>query len=243
MQEFHLGQLLIGLLAGMLTVFSPCVFPAIPMIATSSLGAHRFGPIALAAGLTISFTLIGVGVASLGIDLGIDGQFVRKAAASLILVAGLLMFSGRAQEWLSRRLNPLSTHADRLSRGLPTQGLVGQFALGCLLGAIWSPCSGPLLGAAIGMAATQETRLAGAVLMFVFGVGSSVPILMASCASRAWVMKRRGGILSFGSNAKKWVGAVLVAMAILILSGADHLFEAWVLNHLPQSWLEVITRF
>lgn len=243
MNQISLVQLGLSFFAGMLTVLSPCVFPAIPMVAASSLGAHRFGPFALALGLAVSFTAIGVGVAAFGIDVGVDGQMIRKLAAFLIFAAGLVLISTRAQQKLSSLLSPIGLHADRWSRRLPTKGLFGQFGLGCLLGAIWSPCSGPLLGAAIGMAATQGSRTGGATLMFSFGLGSSLPLLFASYASRTWMMKRKGGLVKFGERAKTGIGIVLIFVALSILSGADRVLEAWLLERLPEKWIEVITHF
>jgi cytochrome c-type biogenesis protein len=54
----------LALLAGVLSVLSPCVLPLLPIVLGTAASAHRLGPLALAAGLTISFTAIGLFVAT-----------------------------------------------------------------------------------------------------------------------------------------------------------------------------------
>ena len=56
----------LGLLAGALSTLSPCVLPLYPVLIGSAVNAHRRGPLALGAGLALSFTLVGIFLATLG---------------------------------------------------------------------------------------------------------------------------------------------------------------------------------
>ena len=59
-------DLIFGYLAGLLTLVNPCVLPVLPIVLASALQAHRLGPVALAAGMSASFVILGVGIAALG---------------------------------------------------------------------------------------------------------------------------------------------------------------------------------
>ena len=56
---------LLAYAAGALTILSPCVLPLVPIVLGSAAQRHRLGPLALAAGLVGSFTIVGFAVAVL----------------------------------------------------------------------------------------------------------------------------------------------------------------------------------
>ena len=88
---------LLALLAGVLTTLNPCVLPMLPLILTGALAQGRWGPIALACGLILSFTLIGVGLTALGFSAGLSGDLIRYIAAALLLTTGLILTNSLAQ--------------------------------------------------------------------------------------------------------------------------------------------------
>src|SRR5262249_49434391 len=87
-----------------------------------------------------------------------------------------------------------------------------QFALGVLLGAVWSPCSGPTLGAAIGLAAHSETAGRAAVVMAAFSLGATTPILALAYGSRQAIFARRDVLARVSRIAKPLGGAALVGV-------------------------------
>ena len=95
---FGLASYFLALAAGGLSTLSPCVLPLVPILLTTAVAAHRFGPYALAGGLALSFTLVGVLVAGLGNELGFDQGPLREIAAGLLVVFGLVLLSPRLQE-------------------------------------------------------------------------------------------------------------------------------------------------
>ena len=58
-------ELLLGYLAGILTLINPCVLPVLPIVLASALQVGRYGPIAVAAGLCVSFVTFGMLVATI----------------------------------------------------------------------------------------------------------------------------------------------------------------------------------
>ena len=70
--DFSLGTYGLGYLAGLLSTLSPCVLPLLPILIATAAAAHVLGPFALALGLMLSFSLVGIFLATLGASLGIE---------------------------------------------------------------------------------------------------------------------------------------------------------------------------
>ncbi len=236
-------QFLTAFFAGSLAILSPCVLPAVPMVATSSLTAHRYGPVGLALGLMFSFTFVGATLAAFGQSLSVSAEGIRTFGAVLIAFSGMVLLSQKLQDWISVRFSGLATSADGAASRVSASGLGGQFLIGCLLGAIWSPCTGPLLGAAAGLAAAQETRSQGIFLLMTFSAGSALPLLLLSYASQSWMKRNRNKLLQNSSRFKKYIGVALILVGVSIVTHWDRNVEAWLLDLLPDAWVEWITKY
>src|SRR5262249_45709345 len=119
----------------------------------SAASRHGGGPMALAAGVALSFVAIGLFVATLGFAIGLDGDAFRDAGAAILIVIGAVLLLPRLQERLVAAAGPFSDWADRRIASIRSRGVLSQLGLGILLGAVWSPCVGPTLGAASILAA------------------------------------------------------------------------------------------
>ncbi|GEP09917.1 cytochrome c biogenesis CcdA family protein [Methylobacterium gnaphalii] len=233
----------LAFLAGILSVLSPCVLPLLPLVLGAAAGEHRYGPAVLAAGLAISFVAIGLFVATIGFSLGLDTDVFRFAAAVLMMLVGLVLILPALQTRLTSALGPLSDWTERRFGGFSKAGLLGQFGLGLLLGAVWSPCVGPTLGAA-SLLASQSRDLGGvAATMLVFGLGSALPLLVAGTLSREVLMRRRDGMMRLGKGLKVGLGVVLVVIGLTIVSGTDKAIEAALVDASPDWLTRLSTRF
>jgi cytochrome c-type biogenesis protein len=148
----------LGGLAGALSVLSPCVLPLLPLVLGAAASAHRWGVIALAVGLAVSFTALGLFVATIGAAIGLDGEVVRGLSAALLVLVGVVLFSQRLQERFAAVTAGFGNAGNRVAGRVPGDGLGGQFLLGAVLGAVWSPCVGPTLGA-VSLLAAQGRAL------------------------------------------------------------------------------------
>lgn len=92
-----MGEAGLALLAGVLSTLSPCVLPLLPVVIGTAIGEHRHGPLALAAGLALSFVAIGLFVATIGFAIGLDQEVFRSAAAVLLIAVGGLLLLPRLQ--------------------------------------------------------------------------------------------------------------------------------------------------
>lgn len=224
-------------LAGVLTLINPCVLPLLPVIIAGAFQGSRHGPLFMAAGLTVSFTVVGVLVTAFGHLIGLDEQTINKTAAVLMILFGVILLIPSAQEKLAGIAAPLASGANNRMGAVQTQGGLGQFYIGLLLGAVWSPCVGPTLGGAIGLAASGESLLQAALTMISFGVGVSTILLLLSYGSRELLNKRKQRLMKWMPWAKPIMGAALLLVGIAILLKWNHAIDAWLLDAMPV-WLQ-----
>ncbi len=237
-----LGSALLGMLAGMLSTLSPCVLPLLPLVVGGAVSAHRAGAWLLAAGLALSFTAIGLFVATVGFTIGLDGSVFRTVSAIMLGGFGLVLLSSGLQSRFASAAGPVGDGGNRLiERWAPRAGTgSGQFLTGLLLGAVWAPCAGPTLGAASLLAARMTDLGAVALVMFAFGIGAALPLLLVGLVSRTALLRWRGRLRQAGSSGKYLFGGVAVLTAVMILSGADHAVEGWAVDASPE-WLTALT--
>ncbi len=143
-----IASLGLAFIAGTLSALSPCVLPLLPIVLASAASEHRLAPAALAAGLAISFTAIALFVAAIGFAAGLDNDVFRTVSAVLLVFIGIVLAVPRLQENLTTAASPFAGWVEGRFGGFSSGGLLGQFTVGLLLGAVWSPCAGPVLGAA-----------------------------------------------------------------------------------------------
>jgi len=241
--EFGLVTYALAYAAGALSTLSPCVLPLLPILIASATAQHRFGPLALATGLTLSFALVGLFIATLGSALGLDAAMLRRGAAFLMIGFGALLLSTRAQARFAGAASGLSGAGDGLLARLNGAGWRGQLAVGLVLGIVWSPCVGPTLGAASTLAAQGSHLPEIAVLMLVFGLGAGTPLVVIGSLSREAMQRVRGRLLAAGQRGRWMLGALMVLIGLAILTGWDKGFETWVVDHSPDWLVELTTRY
>ncbi len=235
-----IGSIGLAFLAGVLSILSPCVLPLAPLVLGAAAGEHRRGPLALAAGVALSFTAIGLFVALIGFSIGLDSERFRAAGAILLIALGVILAAPPLQTRLAAAGGPVGDWAERRFGGFSTGGLSGQFGVGLLLGAVWSPCVGPTLGAASALAARGESLPLVAAVMAAFGIGAGLPLALLGSASRTALAAWRNRLISGGKGAKIALGLLLVAIGVVILTGADKQIESVLVEWSP-AWLTAAT--
>lgn len=237
---FGLGSYGLGLLAGLLSTLSPCVLPIIPILLGSATNTHPRAPLALAGGLALSYGIIGTSLAWAGTALDFDPSLVRSVGATVLGLLGIVLLSGSLQQRFASATSGIGDAGNNLLMRLKLDGLVGQFAIGLLLGVVWSPCVGPTLGAAVLLASQGTQLLQVALLMGIFGIGAALPIVALAYMSRATLMSMRGKLIQAGKNGKTFLGLMMVFIAATILFGFDKPIESWLVDVSP-AWLTTLT--
>ena len=237
------GSLTLAFVAGVLSILSPCVLPILPIVLGAAASEHKWGPAALAVGLAASFVVIGLCVATIGYSIGLDGDRLRYIAATLMIAIGVVLLVPRLQVQLAVAGAPLQSWSDRHFGGSPRSGVASQVSVGLLLGAVWSPCVGPTLGAASILAAQGRDLGAVGATMLSFGLGAGLPLAALGLLSREAVLRWRTRMMAGGARAKTAFAILLVTIGVLVVSGLDKRVETLVVDHSPQWLTDLTSRF
>ena len=240
--DFGLATYTLGYLAGALSTLSPCVLPLLPILIATATTQHRHGPLALAAGLALSFAVVGLFIATIGVAVGLDQGVLRVVAALLLVLFGIAMLLPPLQRWFQRLAARTMSGEGRLAN-LSGRGWVGQLAVGLVLGIVWSPCVGPTLGATSALAAQGSHLPQVALMMLLFGLGAATPLVLVGGTSRELLARWRGRLMIAGRRGQWLLGAVFIAIGIAIFGGADKRIEAWALEHSPDWLTRLTTRY
>ncbi|MDM7932198.1 cytochrome c biogenesis CcdA family protein [Tabrizicola sp.] len=229
-------DLIFAYLAGLLTLINPCVLPVLPIVLASSLQADRRAPMALAAGMSLSFVVLGLGVAALGPALGLREETVGRVAAVLMIGFGAVMLVPALGGRFALVTAGFAARADAGMTTTATGGLGGQVLGGMLLGGVWSPCIGPTLGAAIAMASQGENLLRAGAIMVAFALGVSTLIVVLAYGARAWLRRNMARMRAFSERSKPILGATFVLIGLGLWFRVNHVIDAWMIENLP-TWL------
>ncbi len=238
-----IGSPLLALIAGILSILSPCVLPILPVVLGAAASEHRHDALALAAGLSLSFVVLGLFLGTVGHSIGLDADRLRSVAAGLIMAGGAVLLLPPLQARLALASGPVGNWAESQFGRFQRNTFSGQFWIGALLGAVWSPCVGPTLGAASLLAAQGRDLPQVALTMSAFGMGAALPLLAFGWVSRETMTRLRSRLLSTGSGMKSALGLLFVTIGVLIVTGLDKLIESKLVEASPVWLVGLTTRF
>lgn len=232
-----------ALAAGSLTTLSPCVLPMLPVVLGGAVQANRLAPAAIGLGMVVTFAVLGVAMGVLGDAVGLDSDLIRVVGAWMLVGMAVVLLVPGLSARMSAVLSPVASAASARSASVDSRSLGGAFLLGALLGMVWSPCSGPLLGSTMMLVASEGGVLRGGILLGLFGVGAAIPLVGLAYASRAGFMRFRDGVLPRMELLKKLFGVVVGLVGVAILTGVDKRIEAVLTQALPDAWLNLTVMF
>jgi cytochrome c biogenesis protein CcdA/thiol-disulfide isomerase/thioredoxin len=210
----------IAFVAGVITAFSPCVLPVLPIILVGGGAADtQRRPYAIVAGLVVTFTAFVLAGAWLWSLLGIDKKHQIQIGAAMLLVLALALIVPRAGELLERPFLFLTRRR--------VGDLGGGFLLGASLGLVFVPCTGPVLGAVISNVGTHRVGFSTVTLALLYAVGLAVPLLLIAQGSRRVAMSFR----THAQTIRIGAGVVMAAVAVVLYNG-----PAWLTSlqtHVP----------
>ena len=229
-------ELLFAYIAGLLTLINPCILPVLPIVLVSALNADRNGPLALAAGLSLSFVTFGVLVTAFGSAIGLTQYVLSQIGAALMLAFGLILLVPAFSRRFELAAAGVSSSADQGIDRFGSSGLRGQFLGGALLGVVWSPCIGPTLGGAIALASQGQNLFWVTLIMAGFALGVSTIIVGLGYSARETIRLRANRLRRISEKSKPLMGAVFAGIGLMILTGANHIIDGWILQALPD-WI------
>jgi cytochrome c-type biogenesis protein len=210
--------------AGVASFLAPCLVPLLPAYVGLIAGeaGERRDP-ARAVGATLVFVAgFALVFAGLGAAAGLVGSSLRDVQDTVQRVGGVIVaVMGLALLGLLR--GPLTRERRLITRLPRVRGPARPFVIGVAFGAAWSPCVGPLLAAALTVAARSGQAARGAVLLLSYALGIGVPFVLASLGM-ASSPKLAAALRRVGPRIERLAGALLLALGVLLATGAyDHL--------------------
>ena len=193
--------------AGLLTSFTPCVYPMIPVtvtfIGTAASGSRRRAvtlSIMYALGLALLYTSLGIIAALLGQTFGNISQNIW-INAGVAVVLGL--FAAAMLGWINI---PVPGFAGKVqSGGVKKGGHFGAFVVGIAAGFVAAPCTAPVLGFLLAYVAKTRDVTWGGLLLFVFALGLSFLLMLLGIFS---------GMLSNLPKAGRWMNTIKLVFGL-----------------------------
>lgn len=221
-------QILLALLAGVLTIAAPCIFPLLPILLGTSVGhASKTRPLFIVAGFILVFSLAAILLSFLSAHVGLNSNIIRDIGIAALAIFGIFMLFPSSFDSVAGRLNSLASKGSAV--GGTGQGNKGAFILGMTLGIVWTPCAGPVLASILALIALQKEILTAAILLVAYSIGAGVPMLILAYAGQylttqvAWISK-------YTPVLQKIFGVIIILVAIGIYFNYDTLLYAKLLG-------------
>ena len=234
--------------AGLLSFLSPCILPIVPFylsyLAGTSINELSSGgdidpqirkkafisSLFFAAGIILVFIGLGATATMFGQLVREYFDVLRWFAAAVIILMGLHFLGILRIGLLYRQL--------RLDTEMPKNlNYAGSFVIGLAFAFGWTPCVGPVLAAILFTAAGQEAAQEGAMLLFFYGLGMTLPFVIAALFTKNflnWAQKFRKHL----GLVEKLMGLFLIVFGILIATNSVSIIAQWMLEHIP--WFSAI---
>jgi cytochrome c-type biogenesis protein len=226
-------NLVLALMAGIVTIAAPCTLPVLPILLGASVGhTSRLRPAMIALGFVLSFSVVALALSAITRIFDFDPNLLRTGAAILLLGFGLLMIWPAPFEWLSIRVGGL-VHRGSAALVPQRQGNFGGLVLGTTLGLVWTPCAGPVLASILTLVATSRDVAWASALLVVYAIGAALPMLAIAYGGQAATTRVRS-IARYSPRLQQAFGAVVIAFALASYFQYDTLIVAWLTGFYPQ---------
>jgi cytochrome c-type biogenesis protein len=232
---YNLIETPLALLAGLLTIASPCILPVMPiLLGTSVEQPSRTRPLFIVAGFILTFASFAMLLGAVSSTVHVAQEALRNTAIALLALSGLLRLWPRPYEWLVARLEgPLQRIGAAVAPGVQaSRSNSGGFVLGMSLGAVWTPCAGPVLASILVLVVKAQDLGWSALLLTLYAVGAAIPMLAIIYGGQ--YMTRRVRVVARHSQRLQQIFGVLVMLtALAIYFQYDILAYAWIANFFP----------
>lgn len=194
--------------AGVVSVLSPCILPVIPAVFAYSTEKGNFRPLAIVLGLSLSFTCMGIVTSLFGAKLTAYLDYLNIFAEVLLITMGLTLLFDLNTFGIFGNFSSLANSK--------REGLFGGFLLGLSLGIVWLPCVGSVLGSILTMVAVSGKVTYGALMLFIYSLGFSVPMLLVAY-SASFSSSKLKKFSKYGFPLKKVAGFIILGVGFFMV--------------------------
>lgn len=222
---------------GLLSFFSPCVLPLIPLyIGYLSGGTGKRGAdgkihyqkskvmihtLCFVIGVSFAFFALGFGVSALGSFLNKNQMLFARIGGVIIVLFGFYQLGVFGNSRVLGKERRLPFHLDKLAMS-PLTALI----MGFTFSFAWTPCVGPALTSVLLMAASANTKVMGFVLIGVYTVGFVLPFLAVGLFTTTLleIFKSHMNVVKY---TVKVGGALIILMGVLMFTGKMNAFTGY----------------
>lgn len=231
---YNLLETPLALLAGLLTVASPCILPVMPiLLGISANRPSRVRPIFIVTGFILTFASFAMLLGAISSTVHVAQEALRNSAIALLALTGLLRLWPRPYEWLVVHLQPrFSRMAAAAADVQAANGNAGGFVLGMSLGAVWTPCAGPVLASILVLVVKAQDLGWSALLLTLYAVGAALPML-AIIYGGQYITHRVRLVARHTHRLQQVFGVLVMLTALAIYLQYEILAYAWIADFFP----------
>lgn len=217
----------LSLLAGVLTVLSPCVLPVLPVVLAGSAAGSRRAPYVVIGSLAVSvvvFTLLLKATTAL---LGVPSNVWLVVSGSLVVFIGASLALPKIWDTISSRVGLQAAAGDLTDRSTHKTGTARSVLLGLSLGPVFTSCS-PTYGLILAVVLPADFG-EGIANIIAYTLGLSAVLLAVAMGGRA-VTRRLGWATDPDGRFRRGLGVFLVIVGVLIATGTIRNIESWLVD-------------
>jgi cytochrome c-type biogenesis protein len=223
---------MLALLAGLVTIASPCVLPVMPiLLGTSVERPDRVRPLFIIAGFIVTFASLALTLGAVSSAMHLAQQTLRDAATALLALFGLLRLWPAPFEWLMARM-PMPAALTGGGGGQAATGNASGFVLGMSLGAVWTPCAGPVLASILVLVVKAQDAQWSALLLSLYAIGAAVPMLGVIYGGQ-YALRQSRSLARIAPRLQQVFGVIVILTAAAIYFQYDTLVVSALTTHFP----------
>ena len=230
-------------IGGLVVFFSPCILPIVPFYLSymagaglSALGDQDEIPADVRRQAVMSSVMFSLGIITVFVLLGAAAFSVSQAfrsyqtefqyvAAAIIFMMGLHFLGVIRIGLLDRQFQVSAGDTSNMS-------ILGSYVVGLAFAAGWTPCVGGVLTAVVMTASFEETAYRGVGLLFVFGIGLTLPFVIAAFFIKPF-LRFAARFRKHLPLVEKAMGVLLIIFAVLLVTNSINIIANWMLQVFP----------
>lgn len=236
--------LLIGsFIAGIITVFAPCVLPLLPVIIGGSMSGKvvdKKRPIIIAASLAVSLILFTVLLKATTLFINVPPETFTIISGIILIILGIALFFPELYDKILIRFNLQAKSQQLLGKAGGKGQTVGAIVTGAALGPVFSSCS-PVYAYILATVLPANFGLA-MIYVTVYVLGLSLMLLLIGYLGQRFLKR-----ITFLSNPRGWfirvIAALFIIVGLLIMTGYDKKFQTLVSTYTPFDFDSLSLRF
>lgn len=225
--------LFFSLLAGIVTVISPCIIPVLPIVLSMGVGKGDLRPLGVIVGLILSFTFFTLALNFIIQHTGLSANILRYIAIGVITFFGLLMIFPSLGDVFTEQIESFGqfgTHIEEHAKH--HTGFVSGFIGGIALGFIWTPCAGPILAYLISLTALNAANVKVALLLLFYSIGAGIPLFLLAYGGNK-MMETSKFFSRHAEAIRRLFGIIMILTAVTLIFNIDIRLQEYSYQYFP----------